>query len=350
MMSGHFVFLWIDTSASSTLAAPRSIPFAADNNTSSDANSFNTTVNSPAPFEQSITQVATRSRSRHSSSKRRERDSGVNGNPWDSSSRNNRTFTEATFTASSLEEAVTGIKKTIASERIVRDVTSSVKYMKASNLFLSTTKSESSQINPHQASTNILRTSSQREHTVTESDLNNIKGTFESAASRGTNFNNLDLISKPDELSSHYIKDRLKASFGMPVLGQERIGDHLNFRDAKRRSEFAQNLKSTSDGWLYHENKNGGNQRYRVSFPGINDEGGDEDVEDSLPIGLLAMRTQPMRLDRHLVKAAVRLMADTLLRVLTQCADWMPSPPSSNNSCWISPSNSYRNFSKMFAR
>lgn len=232
----------------------------------------------------------------------------------------------------------------------MRDVTSSVKYMKASNLFLSTTKSESSQINPHQASTNILRTSSQREHTVTESDLNNIKGTFESAASRGTNFNNLDLISKPDELSSHYIKDRLKASFGMPVLGQERIGDHLNFRDAKRRSEFAQNLKSTSDGWLYHENKNGGNQRYRVSFPGINDEGGDEDVEDSLPIGLLAMRTQPMRLDRHLVKAAVRLMADTLLRVLTQCADWMPSPPSSNNSCWISPSNSYRNFSKMFAR
>jgi hypothetical protein len=73
-------------------------------------------------------------------------------------------------------------------------------------------------------------------------------------------------------------------------------------------------------------------------------------VEDSLPVGLLAMRTQPLRLDRHLLKSAVRLVAETLLSVLKRCADWMPAPPSSSNSCWTKPSGSYRNFSNMFAR
>lgn len=230
------------------------------------------------------------------------------------------------------------------------DVSSSVKYIKDSSVFLSATTSESGRMHSHQPSSDKLRTSSQRENTVTENDMNNIKGTFESAASRGTNFNNLDLISKSDVLSSHPIRNRLKTNFGVPVLGQDRIGDQMNFRDTKPRSQLAENVKSVSGGWLYQENKNGGNERYKVNFPGINEEGGDEDVEDSLPIGLLAMRTQPLRLDRHLVKAAVRLMADTLLHVLTLCADWMPAPPSSNNSCWISPSDSYRNFSNLFAR
>jgi hypothetical protein len=245
---------------------------------------------------------------------------------------------------------VTGIRKTRASERLVKDASSSVKYTKGSSLFLSTMKSESGRMNSHQTSSDILKPSTQREITVTESDMNNIKDTFESAASRGTNFNNLDLISKSEELSSHYIKARLKASFGVPVLGQDRIGDNMNFRDTKPRSEFVENVKSASGVRLYQENKVSGSERYRDNFPGVNEEGGEEDVEDSLPIGLLAMRTQPMRLDRHLVKAAVRLMADTLLNVLTQCAEWMPTPPSSNNSCWISPTDSYRNFSNMFAR
>jgi hypothetical protein len=255
---------------------------------------------------------------------------------------------EATFTASSLAEGMIGIRGTRASEKVMGDASSSVKYMKASSLFSSTTKSGSGQMNSHQTSSNILRTSSQRENIVTESDMNNIKDTFASAASRGTSFNNLDLISKSDELSSRYIKDRLKSSVGVPLLGQDRIGDHMNFRDTIPRPDSVENVKSASDGWLYQANKNGGSERF--NFPGLNEEEGDEDMEDSLPVGLLAMRTQPMRLDRHLVKGAVRLMADTLLRVLTQCSDWMPSPPSSNNSCWISPSDSYRNFSNMFAR
>jgi hypothetical protein len=351
MMSGHFVWLWIDTSASSTFAAHRNVPFAADNNnTRSDPISFNTTVNNPAPYEQSIAQVTAGSRSRYSSSKRRERNSDVNGKLWDPSSGNNSDFLDTTLTASSLEEAMIGIRRTRASENVMRDASTSLKYMKASSLFSSTTKSESGQMNSHQTSSNILRTSSQRENTVTEDDMNNIKDTFASAASRGTSFNSLDLISKSDGLSSNYIKARSKDSVGVPLLGQDRIGDNMNFKDLKPRPESAENVQSVSDGWLYQESKNAGSERFKVNFPGLNEESGDEDVEDSLPVGLLAMRTQQMRLDRHLVKGAVRLIADTLLRVLTQCSDWMPAPPSSNNSCWNSPSDSYQNFSNMFTR
>jgi hypothetical protein len=348
MMSGHFVWLWIDTGVSSAFASPRNIPFAADNNSRIDPSSSNTTVNNPAPYEQSVREDFARSRSRYSFRKRRERDSGVNGSMWDPTSSNESNFMEA-FAASGLEEALTGVRKAGASERTMRDTSGSVMYVKAPSLF-STTKSESGQVNSHQTSSDTLRTSVQRENTVTESDMNNIKDTFASAASRGTSFNHLELSSKSNELSSHYIKAKLKASVGVPVLGQDRIADHINFRDTKPRSESVPNMKSASEGWVYQEELTGGNERFRINFPGLNEEGDDEDVEDSLPVGLLAMRTQPMRLDRHLVKGAVRLMADTLLRVLTQCADWMPAPPSSNNSCWISPSVSYRNFSNMFAR
>ncbi|PNF41769.1 hypothetical protein B7P43_G03443, partial [Cryptotermes secundus] len=150
MMSGHFVWLWIDTGASAMLAAQRNAPFPADDSTRNDANNNNATIDYPTAFEQPITQIPIRSRSRSSSSKRRERES-------------------------------------------------------------------------------------------------------------------------------------------------------------------------------------------------------DEDVADALPVGLLAMRTKPMRLDRHLVKGAVRLIADTLLEVLSKCIDWLPVPPSSNNSCWTTPSGAFQNFSNIFA-
>nr|CAD7589790.1 unnamed protein product [Timema genevievae] len=75
-------------------------------------------------------------------------------------------------------------------------------------------------------------------------------------------------------------------------------------------------------------------------------------MTDSLPVGLLAIRPRPMKIDRHTVKGAVRLLADTIKQVLTQCADWMPQPGEGNyeTSCWINSSVAYRNFSKLFVR
>ncbi|GLH10803.1 Uncharacterized protein GBIM_15691 [Gryllus bimaculatus] len=42
---------------------------------------------------------------------------------------------------------------------------------------------------------------------------------------------------------------------------------------------------------------------------------------------LLALRPRPMRVDRHLVKGATRLLAATLRRVLAACAERQPLPP-----------------------
>jgi hypothetical protein len=222
--------------------------------------------------------------------------------------------------------------------------------MSTSSLLSSKTKSESSQIKSRHASSGILRTSSQRENVISENDMKNIKDTFANAASRGMGFNNLELSSGSDEAGSRYVQNSLKGIVGVHLLGQERIGDFVNFRDTKLRSESVQNIRSTSDMWVYQEKKNSESERFKINFPGFNDDGGDDDVADALPVGLLAMRTKPMRLDRHLVKGAVRLIADTLLEVLSKCLDWMPAPPSSNNSCWTTPSGAFQNFSKIFAR
>ncbi|PSN52890.1 hypothetical protein C0J52_03006 [Blattella germanica] len=77
----------------------------------------------------------------------------------------------------------------------------------------------------------------------------------------------------------------------------------------------------------------------------------EDEEDDSLPIGLLALRTQPMKVDRQVVKGTVRLLADTLHRVLTQCTDWTtPTPPQVNTSCWSKPSPQYRDFATLFVR
>lgn len=347
MMSGHFVWLWIDTGASATLAAQRNSPFPVDDNTRNDPSNINATIDYPTFFEQPITQIPTRSRSRSSSSKRRERESGDNGTQWDPTSVKNNNFVEVPYTASGPEKAETGIRRTRTS---VKETSGSVQDMSTSSLLSSKTKSESSQIKSRHASSGILRTSSQRENVISENDMKNIKDTFANAASRGMGFNNLELSSGSDEAGSRYVQNSLKGIVGVHLLGQERIGDFVNFRDTKLRSESVQNIRSTSDMWVYQEKKNSESERFKINFPGFNDDGGDDDVADALPVGLLAMRTKPMRLDRHLVKGAVRLIADTLLEVLSKCLDWMPAPPSSNNSCWTTPSGAFQNFSKIFAR
>ncbi|KAJ9601165.1 hypothetical protein L9F63_000685, partial [Diploptera punctata] len=97
-----------------------------------------------------------------------------------------------------------------------------------------------------------------------------------------------------------------------------RLGDLLGFRESP-----------TSDTWLYQDN----------SVSPSDDE--HDDLDDSLPIGLLALRPQAMKIDRQVVKGAVRLLADTLYKVFAQCEDWNPIPvaPSSNHR-FISIQNS----------
>ncbi|XP_044726536.1 uncharacterized protein LOC123290427 [Chrysoperla carnea] len=61
---------------------------------------------------------------------------------------------------------------------------------------------------------------------------------------------------------------------------------------------------------------------------GINDDDddlfNDDEFKNDLPVGLLAIKVQPLKLDRHLIKGAVRLLAITLRNVLAKCPpEWI---------------------------
>lgn len=67
-----------------------------------------------------------------------------------------------------------------------------------------------------------------------------------------------------------------------------------------------------------------------------------------LPSGLLSLKPLPVRVDRHLVKGAARLLIATLKIVLEQCSRCLLEGRL-KNSCWIN-SNEGMNFSNFFAR
>ncbi|KAK5645132.1 hypothetical protein RI129_006432 [Pyrocoelia pectoralis] len=72
-----------------------------------------------------------------------------------------------------------------------------------------------------------------------------------------------------------------------------------------------------------------------------------------LPSGLLSLRPLPIRLDRHLVKAAVRLLVTTLKVILDRCPDWLLENIASGelqSSCWKPAGIKEFNFSTIFAR
>lgn len=72
-----------------------------------------------------------------------------------------------------------------------------------------------------------------------------------------------------------------------------------------------------------------------------------------LPAGLLSIRAMPMRVDRHVVKGAVRLLVGTLRSVLARCPDWLAQSialEDLNTSCWATPSAAEYNFSAVFAK
>ncbi|GLV34329.1 hypothetical protein CBL_00257 [Carabus blaptoides fortunei] len=72
-----------------------------------------------------------------------------------------------------------------------------------------------------------------------------------------------------------------------------------------------------------------------------------------LPVGLLSIRALPMKVDRHLVKGAVRLLVGTLRTVLARCPDWLAQSIALEDlttSCWTPVSASEFNFSAVFSR
>lgn len=84
----------------------------------------------------------------------------------------------------------------------------------------------------------------------------------------------------------------------------------------------------------------------------VNKKEVNEKVPD-LPIGLLSLRPLPIRVDRHLVKGAVRLLVATLKAVLARCPDWLAESialEKLSTSCWRPLGVKELNFSSVFGR
>lgn len=72
-----------------------------------------------------------------------------------------------------------------------------------------------------------------------------------------------------------------------------------------------------------------------------------------LPAGLLSIRAVPTKVDRHLVRGAVRLLVGTLKAVLAKCPDWLAQSIALQDlttSCWTPPSPGEFNFSTVFSK
>ncbi|XP_034824305.2 uncharacterized protein [Maniola hyperantus] len=76
-------------------------------------------------------------------------------------------------------------------------------------------------------------------------------------------------------------------------------------------------------------------------------------IFDSLPIGLLALYPQPMKIDDTFARAAVRMMVGGLRRVLRACDAWSAQAQFFSDaaaSCWEEPSDAASDFSMEFVR
>lgn len=77
------------------------------------------------------------------------------------------------------------------------------------------------------------------------------------------------------------------------------------------------------------------------------------DTNYELPVGLLSLRPLPIRIDRHLVKGAVKLLVATLKVILDDCPDWLLDSIALGElktSCWKELGKEELNFSTLFAR
>ncbi|KAF5303394.1 hypothetical protein FQA39_LY09985 [Lamprigera yunnana] len=77
-----------------------------------------------------------------------------------------------------------------------------------------------------------------------------------------------------------------------------------------------------------------------------------DDKFSNLPSGLLSLQPLPLRIDRHLVKGAVRLLATALKVTLDLCPDWLLQHVAAGEhqgSCWKPANTNELNFSTIFA-
>ncbi|KAI4461879.1 hypothetical protein MML48_5g00021725 [Holotrichia oblita] len=128
--------------------------------------------------------------------------------------------------------------------------------------------------------------------------------------------------------------------------------DH--FRNDINDMQYNSNSRSKSDSeTIYSRSRSRRDIFFETANINVNPAdkfGGDRAI---LPQGLLSLRALPVRVDRHLVKGAVRLLVAALERALLNIPIWLVDNlqrTQMSTSCWRPSGDSERNFSLFLAR
>ncbi|KAI4461880.1 hypothetical protein MML48_5g00021469 [Holotrichia oblita] len=130
--------------------------------------------------------------------------------------------------------------------------------------------------------------------------------------------------------------------------------DHFLFFNTNNRYRYNSNSRSKSDSeTIYSRSRSRRDIFFETANINVNPAdkfGGDRVI---LPQGLLSLRALPVRVDRHLVKGAVRLLVAALERALLNIPIWLVDNlqrTQMSTSCWRPSGDSERNFSLFLAR
>ncbi|KAI4461866.1 ionotropic glutamate receptor [Holotrichia oblita] len=130
--------------------------------------------------------------------------------------------------------------------------------------------------------------------------------------------------------------------------------DHFLFFNTNNRYRYNSNSRSKSDSeTIYSRSRSRRDIFFETANINVNPAdkfGGDRAI---LPQGLLSLRALPVRVDRHLVKGAVRLLVAALERALLNIPIWLVDNlqrTQMSTSCWRPSGDSERNFSLFLAR
>lgn len=105
--------------------------------------------------------------------------------------------------------------------------------------------------------------------------------------------------------------------------------------------------------YLFNRNYGVESSKFREEVKLPKSSAGTSESKDELPAGLLSLKPLPVRVDRHLIKGAVKLLLATLKVVLERAPLWMLQSIAKGqltSTCWKSLGTRELNFSESFGR
>ncbi|CAG9785011.1 unnamed protein product [Diatraea saccharalis] len=348
MLDGHFFWLWIDASI--------------------ELDVFHTVINKTQYVDDGYDDLENfiddREKMAQDHVERRKRDDADNNSADDIRSRNNSTLLDINSQEESskrVESSINNIRFNSVFRRVSRNIN----------------KSEAHSVNNKLLSNNFSQKFDSSRNTSPEIVRNFVynKGVETSKVEKKSiEKRKMSFLSS---YSNRYSSDKMNNESFDKYVNSINIENTDSTESSQMKREFmysSENSKTIKDSILFssdisdflmnptvHMSKVHSVRQTKTDYEDYNDEamdeGSDENnitvIMDKLPVGLLALHPQPMKIDRAFIRAAVRLTVGALRRVLRACDAWSAQAQflsDATASCWDEPSDAAADFSSEFVR